>query len=294
MPYVPSGSLKVDRCISCKGVWLDASEIEKIRNLLAKKLVWRRRTRRLDETVRREQEKWEAYTAQVAEEETAHHMSGLEWWFMFLTRLPVEVHNPVRGFPEATIAIVVANVVVFVLQLMGINTAALAFVPGDFLRFINTYTVVTSLFVHANSIHLTANLYFFYTFGDNVEDFLGAGGFTLLYLAAGILGNLTHFASNVHSVIPAVGASGAISGIFAAYILLYPRRRIYFLVIIWPVKVRAIWYGLAWISLQILYVAFASSTRVALWAHIGGFTAGLVLVEVYLHFKHLDPATASA
>src|SRR5262245_43809266 len=168
MPYTAGGSLKVDRCISCKGVWLDASEIEKIRKLLAKKLVWRRRMRHLDETIRREQEMWEAYTAEVAEDESAHHISRFEWLFMFLTHLPLEVHNPVRRFPSATIAILVANIVIFALQVAGINTVKFAFVPDDFRHLIHTHTIVTSMFMHANIIHLTVNLYFLYTFGDNV------------------------------------------------------------------------------------------------------------------------------
>ena len=295
MPYDSGRSLEVDRCISCKGVWLDAKEIQTIRSLLAKKLVWRRRIKRLDETVRREQEMWESYTASVAEQETERRLSGVEWLFMFITRLPVEVYNPVRRIPRATLAILVANIAIFGLELVPTaRVVSFAFIPDELRQLVHPYGIVTSLFLHANLMHLAGNMYFFYTFGDNVEDFLGSAGFTLLYFVCGIVGSLTHFAANIHSIHPTLGASGAISGVFAAYILLYPRRRIYFLVIIWPVKIRAIWYGLAWIALQIFYLASMQSSGVALWAHIGGFTAGVLSVEAYLKYKRLDPATTSA
>jgi membrane associated rhomboid family serine protease len=92
--------------------------------------------------------------------------------------------------------------------------------------------------------------------------------------------------------VPAFGASGAISGVFAAYILLYPRRKIYFLVIIWPLKIRAIWYGLGWMTLQLLY-SLSGAHGVASWAHVGGFLAGLVLVETYLKYEHLHSPASS-
>jgi Zn-finger nucleic acid-binding protein len=115
-PYVSDGSLEVERCISCKGVWLDARQIQTIRKLLTRKLVQRRRSRQLDETARREQEKWEAHTAAVAEDEKQDSVSGAEWLFMFVTRLPVEVHNPVRRFPWATMTLIAINAAIFGVQ----------------------------------------------------------------------------------------------------------------------------------------------------------------------------------
>jgi membrane associated rhomboid family serine protease len=294
--YAPGGSLDVQRCNDCKGVWLDGHALKQIRSLLAKKLIRTRQMRQLDTTIRREQEKWEDYTARVAEDESKEHVSKLDWWFMFLTHLPVEVHNPVRRLPEVTIAICLVNIIVFVLQSAAAPStiAAFEFVPGNFHQLSWFYTILTAMFIHGSVAHLTGNLYFLYTFGDNVEDFLGPLQFTVLYFLCGIAANLTHFASNMHSTIPALGASGAISGIFAAYILLYPRRRIYFLVLIVPVKIRAIWYGIGWMALQLVSAVVMNSQGIAWWAHIGGFATGLVLVEGYLRYRHVHPATAFA
>jgi membrane associated rhomboid family serine protease len=295
MAYTPDGSLVVDRCIQCKGVWLDESEIRKVRRVLAKKLILHRRMRHLDEAVRREQEMWETYTAGVAEEEQRHQASRLEWLFMFLTHLPVEVYNPARRIPPATIGLMVANILTFGLQKMNPNiTATYAFVPTAFSQLTQLYNIVIAMFLHANLLHLAGNLYFLYTFGDNVEDFLGGARFTLLYFVCGIFAHLFLFATNTHSAIPVIGASGAISGIFAAYMLLYPRRKIYLFVIIWPVKIRAIWYGLGWVALQAFSATMMSSLNVAWWGHIGGFVTGVVAVETYLKYEHVYPATTSA
>jgi len=252
--------------------------------------------RELDTAVRREQEMWETYTTRIADEEEKEAVSKLDWWFMFLTHLPVEVHNPVRQLPRATLALMITNIVVFLLESAAnpSRVALFEFIPSGFHQLSWIYRLATAMFIHGNVAHLAGNLYFLYTFGDNVEDFLGSGRFTVLYFLCGIAANLTHFFANMHSAVPSLGASGAISGIFAAYILLYPRRRIYFLMLVVPVKIRAIWYGIGWIALQILSISLIHSTSIAWWAHIGGFATGLALVGAYLKYKHLHPATAFA
>ena len=149
------------------------------------------------------------------------------------------------------------------------------------------------MFLHANLIHLVGNLYFLYSFGDNVEDYLGPLRFTLLYFICGLSASLAHFASNVYSAIPTLGASGAISGILAAYMILFSRRKIYVLLLVWPIRVRALWYGLGWIGFQAVHAA-TSTGGVAWDAHIGGFLAGAILTKGYLTYTNLPSATASA
>ena len=229
------------------------------------------------------------HMATVAEQEQEDHVSANRWLLMFLTGLPLEVHNPVRRFPWAVTGLIAVNVLVYVVELLVTPQSVLrfSFVPSEFRRLIGVHHIVSAMFMHANLIHLLGNLYFLYTFGDNVEDFLGPLGFLALYFVGGILAHLTYFVSNIYSTAHMVGASGAISAVFAAYMLLYPRRRIYFLVIIWPMKVRAVWYGLGWIALQI-FLSLASTAHIAWWDHIGGFAAGLVLIGSYLKYKHLQ------
>jgi membrane associated rhomboid family serine protease len=284
MTYTPGGSLHVDRCISCKGVWLDAEEIDQIRGILTKKLRLNRSRRKLDEATRREQEMWEAHMSAVAEEESERTVSRSEWFFMFLTRLPLEVHNPVRRFPKAVIALMTVNVLTFVLQyfVLGDQTElGLTFIPASVLQFKQLHGIVTSLFLHGSVLHIAGNAYFLYTFGDNVEDFLGPLRFAALYFFCGIAANLAHFVAFTYSQLPTLGASGAISGILAAYMLVFPRRKIYWLVIIWPVKLRAIWYGVGWAVLQLANTA-SGRDGVAWYAHLGGFVAGLVFTKAYL------------
>lgn len=288
IPYAPGSKLYVERCSGCKGVWLDAGEIKKVRNILAKKVIIRRRLRGLNDVVRREQEMWETYMERVAEEEDKHRVSASDWLFMFLTRLPTEVWNPTRQVQKATITLVVINIVMFVLQQCFKGSAAihnLAFIPDQFRQGQQCYSIVTAMFLHASLAHLAANLYFLYTFGDNVEDFLGWFNFTLLYLSCGLVAQMSYFFSNMHSTLPALGASGAISGLLAAYTILFSRRKIFVMIVAWPVRIRAVWCGLFWLLLQILG-AVEGRTMIAWSAHIGGFVAGAALIQIYLGYEH--------
>jgi membrane associated rhomboid family serine protease/Zn-finger nucleic acid-binding protein len=288
IPYSPGSKLYVERCSGCKGVWLDAGEIKKVRNILARKVIMHRRLRRLNDVVRREQEMWETYMERVAEEEDKRKVSTSEWLFMFLTRLPTEVWNPTRHVPKATITLVVINVFVFALQQFFKGSAAihnLAFIPDQFRQGQHFYNVVTAMFLHGSMAHIAANLYFLYTFGDNVEDFLGWLNFTLLYLACGLTAQMSYFFSNMHSTIPALGASGAISGLIAAYMILFSRRKIFVMIVAWPVRIRAVWCGVFWLLLQILGAA-EGRTGIAWSAHIGGFIAGAALIQIYLGYEH--------
>jgi len=287
--YAPGVNLKVERCACCKGVWLDSGAIERVRRILARTTIMHRRLRRLDEVVRREQEMWEAYSVQVAEQEDKHHLTGFEWLFMFLTRLPKEVYNPTRHRPYATIALVVINIVGYAVEKYLSNPAAirtLTFIPESFLHGEYVYSIVTAMFLHGNLVHLAGNMYFLFTFGDNVEDFLGPLHFTLFYFTCGILSQLTYFLSNVHSTDPALGASGAISGLLAGYIILFSRRQIYVMIVAWPIRIRAVWFGLFWLELQTINAA-AGRPGVAWYAHIGGFIAGAALIESYLAYERI-------
>ena len=288
IPYAPGSKLNVERCSGCRGVWLDAGEIEKIRNILARKVIMHRKLRGLNDVVRREQEMWETYMERVAEEEDKHKVSASDWLFMFLTRLPTEVWNPTRRVPKATIALVVINIAMFPLQQFFKGSSAvqhLFFVPDQFRQGQHFYSVVTAMFLHANMAHIAANLYFLYTFGDNVEDFLGGLNFTLFYLACGLMAQMSYFFSNMHSTVPALGASGAISGILAAYMILFSRRKIYVMIVAWPVRIRAVWCGLFWLLLQILGPV-AGRAGIAWSAHVGGFIAGAALIQIYLSYEH--------
>jgi membrane associated rhomboid family serine protease len=145
-------------------------------------------------------------------------------------------------------------------------------------------TLFTYMFVHAGWMHLISNMLFLWVFADNVEDAFGHVGFVVFYLLCGAAAALAHAFMLPTSQAPLVGASGAVSGVMAAYLVLYPRARVWVLVFMrLPLRVPAYWALIAWIVFQFVSLAIATEdeVQVAWWAHIGGFAAGLVLTLIF-------------
>jgi len=152
------------------------------------------------------------------------------------------------------------------------------------------YTVVSSVFLHGGWFHLIGNMWFLWVFGNNVEDSMGHGRFVAFYLTCGILAALAQIVVQPSSPVPMVGASGAISGIMGAYLVLYPRVRVHMLVFlgffVTTVTAPAYLMLLYWAFLQALggLPALAGAGQmggVAFWAHLGGFVGGLVLIRFF-------------
>ncbi|MBX3146865.1 MAG: rhomboid family intramembrane serine protease [Gemmatimonadales bacterium] len=149
-------------------------------------------------------------------------------------------------------------------------------------------TVLSSMFLHGGWFHLLGNMWFLWVFGNNVEDSMGRARFLLFYLATGAAAAAAQIGVNPGSVIPMVGASGAISGVMGAYIVLYPRVRVHMLVFlgifITRVAVPAVFMLGYWFLLQLVGGIPALAREgggVAFWAHAGGFVAGMVLVFLF-------------
>jgi len=149
-------------------------------------------------------------------------------------------------------------------------------------------TMITSMFLHGGWMHLIGNLWFLWIFGNNVEDSMGHGRFLVFYLLTGLVASGGHIASDPASPIPMVGASGAISAIMGAYLVLYPKARVHTLfIIIILIRVFPLpaWFFLLyWLSLQVVYSSLelaGGGGGVAFWAHIGGFVAGVALVKLF-------------
>jgi membrane associated rhomboid family serine protease len=157
---------------------------------------------------------------------------------------------------------------------------ALAVIPPIF-------SVFTSMFLHGGWIHLIGNMLYLWIFGNNIEDAMGHVRYLVFYLICGVAASFSHILSDTQSLIPSIGASGAISGVLGAYLLLYPRARVLVLV---PLGFftqlmhipASIVLGL-WFLLQLLNSAMSSGQGggVAWWAHIGGFVAGMALVALF-------------
>lgn len=160
--------------------------------------------------------------------------------------------------------------------------------PGDFAEIA---TLVTAMFLHGGFWHVTGNMLYLYIFGDNVEDTLGHGRYLAFYLLCGVLSFAAQIAFNPVSMVPNVGASGAIAGVLGAYILLFPRARVVTLVpflFFFTVEIPAFVFLGLWFVIQFLSGAAslgrtsALSGGVAWWAHIGGFVAGMALLSLFL------------
>lgn len=148
-------------------------------------------------------------------------------------------------------------------------------------------TIFTSMFMHGSLLHIGGNMLYLWIFGNNIEDALGKVRFLLFYLVCGVLAAAAQIAVGPDSLIPNVGASGAIAGVLGAYLLLYPQARVLSLVpvfVFFLANVRAVWVLLLWIGLQLFQgVAGLGMQRgggVAYFAHIGGFFAGMLLITL--------------
>ena len=208
--------------------------------------------------------------------------------------LPVRDHLPTRTIPLVNYALIVANVVVFVLEL---NSHATGFsldafdrtwglVPSRF--FADPVgaapTILTSMFLHGSIGHIAGNMLYLWIFGDNVEDALGSARYLLFYLLGGVCAAFAQAIADPTSTIPMVGASGAIAAVLAAYMVLYPRSPI----TVWTLFIFFFdfpaWFVIALFFLVNLWDAFTNMAQggVAFMAHVGGFLGGLVLVRVFM------------
>jgi membrane associated rhomboid family serine protease len=143
-------------------------------------------------------------------------------------------------------------------------------------------TLVTSLFFHSSLLHILGNMLFLYVFGDNVEDAMGSLYYLLFYLSCGVASGIVFAYASPDTVSPLVGASGAISGVCAAFLLLHPRSTIFGLVLgVLPIHAPAWMFVGTWIALQFIAAIAGEQGHVAWFAHVGGILAGLVLTPVF-------------
>lgn len=145
-------------------------------------------------------------------------------------------------------------------------------------------TPISSVLIHASFAHLVGNMLFLWVFGDNVEDAMGHARFLLFFFLCALGGALFHAAMNPGSDQPLVGASGAISGVIAAYLMLYPQVRIWGLAFKWiPLHLPAIYVLGAWIMFQMASALFDPQGSIGWWAHLGGLATGAALTPLFIH-----------
>jgi len=213
--------------------------------------------------------------------------------------IPLHDDNPTRRQPIVTIALIVACVLIFfwqsalppqreaaVIYSFGFIPAVLlggASLPAELAVIPAGMTLFTSMFLHGGFMHLAGNMLYLWVFGNNIEDVCGHGRFILFYLLCGLAAAFAQALPNPGSEIPMIGASGAISGVLGAYLVLFPHARVYTLVpigFVFFMQIKAGWLLGFWFVFQLLsgFGANPAEGGVAFWAHVGGFVAGVPLI----------------
>jgi membrane associated rhomboid family serine protease len=213
--------------------------------------------------------------------------------------IPLKDENPGNSFPLMTTGLILANVAVFVYQLLLPEHEQMRFllklgmVPAELLgrsprlhsHLPGALTLLTSQFIHGSLLHLLGNMLYLWIFGNNIENLLGRWRFLLFYLLCGIFAAVAHIILHPYSTLPMVGASGAIAGVLGAYLVTFPGSRVLVLifVIIFATTARIpAFYVLGfWFIMQLLYGlgGLGGGTNIAYIAHIGGFLIGIWLIR---------------
>ncbi|MHB1312405.1 MAG: rhomboid family intramembrane serine protease [Gemmatimonadaceae bacterium] len=235
--------------------------------------------------------------------------------------IPIGDENPTVRVPVATIFLIVAMLAVWVLVqgggfdqgLLAASVCNLGMVPGELTHLaplgsgipigpgltcaidnqrINLLTPLISMFLHGGWMHILGNAMFLWVFGNNIEDVVGRARFLAFYVVCGLVAAAVHIAVEPGSPIPTVGASGAISGVMGAYLVLFPKVRVrmlfWFIIILKVIPIPAwlvllYWFGLQLLSglPQLVSPNPAIAGGVAVWAHVGGFVAGVLLIRLF-------------
>lgn len=218
---------------------------------------------------------------------------------------PIRDENPQINVPYVTYLFIALNVVAWlVVQGMGVEPALtqsvcqFGLIPADLTgqEFVQSrpicfidgnpdwYSLVSSVFMHGSWMHLIGNMWFLWIFGNNVEDSMGSTRFAVFYLLSGVAASAAQIAADTGSVVPMVGASGAIGGVMGAYIVLYPKVHVHMFFLFRTFAIPAIVMLGYWIVMQLVGVFSSIGTTgggVAFWAHIGGFLAGMALILIF-------------
>ena len=217
--------------------------------------------------------------------------------------IPLHDDNPTSTVPFITIALIVACTLAFLWELslgeraleaaifsLGVTPATLVGsgrLPPEMQIVPPWATLLTSMFLHGGWMHLIGNMLYLWIFGNNIEDSMGHGRFVVFYVLCGIAAALAQAIPNPGSTVPMIGASGAISGVLGAYLLLFPHARVLVVIplgfFLHSVRLPALLVLGFWFVLQLINSALAPGDGggVAWGAHIGGFVAGLVLIPFF-------------
>ena len=276
--YAYDSNIILEKCSNCEGIWADAGEVREVARYLKEDP----RARVLGEALLQMQQEDQTLKdlAELGETLTARNVPP---WLLFMPKiiLPLSDDTERRRTPLVTVSIIVLNILIFFGQVVLVKdyeayVQRFGFTPTHFW----SIGLLSSMFIHAGLLHLAGNMFFLWLFGDNVEDRFHRLGYFIFYLCCGMSAILLHTVMNLHTSLPAVGASGAISGIMGAYLVFYPAARIKTFFIYQVLQIPAVLYLGTWFLFQLLWGVVTQTsgvTHVAWFTHIGGFVFGALV-----------------
>lgn len=202
---------------------------------------------------------------------------------------PISDTAPRKRFPILTITLIILNIIIFIWSLSDFDfvVSNYGFIPA----YPSILTLFTSMFLHGGFDHIFGNMWYLWIFGDNVEDKFGKIKFLFLYFLSGLAADLFHYITGPASKMPTIGASGAISGVLGAYLLLYPKEKVltrwgWSFMHIPAYIVIGFWFVIQFIFATVSLLGGIGS-GIAFWAHIGGFVFGLIFTLLFLRRKKI-------
>ncbi len=266
------------KCGGCEGIWLPQGELLKFLDAA-------RVGKIIEPDVKAAIKEWSKAHKENEQAKKQNEIlrvgtfSRFRYWPFII--IPLYDNNPRIRKPWVTTTFLLFNIFLFFFSRDAEIFNRLGFIPGN----LQHSSFITSMFLHGNLLHLISNLFFLWTFGDNVEDMLGPTKYIFYYFACGISALLAHFILFSNSMVPVVGASGAIAGLIGGYLYFFPRVTI------------KIWLGTAildipvwiyiglWLFTQVMGAVFKSHSAIAFAAHLGGFIAGYIIAWALKLFK---------
>jgi len=279
--YSYDSNIILDKCNGCGGIWADSGEVVAIASFLKDDPATTAIAKSLAEAIYK------------PERESEEPLAG---YFLFVPQfvIPISDDTPRERFPVATVSLIALCVLVFLFQMSTLTNTEdfikeFGFVPARFL----SIGLITSMFLHGGVLHLLFNMLFLWLFGDNVEDRFSRGGYVVFCLCCGLFANFMHGIFNWGSAIPAVGASGMVSGVMGAYLIFYPRANVTMWCLNRTFEVPVVLYLVGWFVIQLTSACASRDgniSQIAWFAHIGGFVFGLLVA----FFKKIAKQTQTA
>ena len=285
----------VNKCISCGSIWLNPMQIPLVCVAFIENTPEDLNFKETINNIYKTLAKKNAKKVRSFDEVMAPYavISGL------LPSIPMGDNILTKTKPLITRSIIYACAVVFVLQLFLSSKmlSIFALYPDRALDHFELYRLITYAFLHGNIFHILGNMLFLNAFGKAIEDELGWAKYLLLFAVGAIVSGALFMATTAKKDIPCIGASGAISAIMGAYLIMFPKARLRFNVVnpitfqkVASSQVSALSYILAWIVMNMLFGMFQTGKNVsgvAYWGHIGGFIAGIVFIEIYKNIRRV-------